>query len=70
MAAKKLQDIDHLQYMTFREIAERTTYHIKTIERFARNNVIKSTKIRGKRVVTVAAFKEFLESNLEDGKLE
>jgi excisionase family DNA binding protein len=68
MAAKKIAE--EIQFMSLRDVAEKTCYHLKTIERLAREGKLKTVKIRGKRLVTLAYLKEFLESSVEDGKLE
>lgn len=69
MGAKKITAQD-IQFMSFRQIADKTTYHVKSIERFAREGRLKSIRINGKRVVTLKALNDFLESSVEDGKLE
>lgn len=69
MGAKKITAQD-IQFMSFKQIAEKTTYHLKTVERYARLGKLKTVRINGKRVVTLKALNEFLEESLEDGKLE
>jgi excisionase family DNA binding protein len=68
MGAKKLPD--ELEFMSIGDIAERTTYHKKSIERFIREGRLKTVKINGRRLITRRAFIEFLQSSLSDGELK
>jgi hypothetical protein len=70
VGAKKIVDFESVDLLTLKEVATKSRYHLKSIERFARLKIIRTVKIRGKRMVTATAYQEFLESGLEEGKLE
>lgn len=61
MGEKKLKP-DELEFLSINNIAERTTFHRKTIERFIREGKLKTVRISGRRLVTRRAFLEFLEA--------
>lgn len=70
MAAKKVAIAPELQLLSLKDAAGLTRYHLKSIERFAREGQLKTVKIRGRRLTTKAYIQEFLETSLEEGVLE
>jgi excisionase family DNA binding protein len=57
---------DELEFLSINNIAERTTFHRKTIERFIREGRLKTVKVGGRRLITRRAFIEFLNAESND----
>lgn len=69
MGAKKIK-VEEMKFYTLKEVAAITSYHEKSLYVFIREGSLKTLKIKGKRLVTAAALRKFLESSLSDGDLE
>lgn len=65
MGEKKIRP-DELEFLSINNIAERTTFHRKTIERFIREGRLKTVKVGGRRLITRRAFIEFLNAESND----
>lgn len=69
MGARKIKSED-IQFFSLSEVAERTSYHKKTIEKYVKEGRLKTVKINGRRLVSFANLKEFLEAGLTEGILD
>jgi excisionase family DNA binding protein len=68
-AAKKMKH-EEFQFFSLQEVADRTSYHKKTIEKYVKAGRLKTVKINGRRLVSIANLKEFLEAGLQEGELD
>lgn len=69
MGARKMKH-EEIQFFSLAQVAERTSYHKKTIEKFVKEGRLKTVKINGRRLVSFTNLKEFLEAGLEEGQLD
>ena len=67
MAAKKLKQVEH-QYLTMKEVMEKTHYSRRSIERFIKDGELRSVRIRRKRLIAADSFAEFINASTVDGK--
>lgn len=70
MAAAKKLKIEDLKFYSIKEVSEITSYHVNSLYRLIAKGILPSVKIRGKRLVSSAQLKKFLEASISDGELE
>jgi len=69
MSAAKKQKYEELQFFSLLEVAQRTSYHKKTIEGYVKEGRLKTVKINGRRLVSYSDLRDFLAANLQEGVL-
>lgn len=70
MSTLKKLKIEDIQFYNKKQVAEILSYSVKSIDKFVANGSLPSVKIRGKRLISSAQIKKFLESSVKDGVID